>query len=98
MKLHVRGIFALMMALLVVSSCRPELENEIEKNPEPEIVDRIVSFTAYTDNAESKTVIDGNVSKWNGEETIQIVGKKNNYCLSTYVSSPSTVATFTYDG
>ena len=57
-------------------------------------------FTAYVDNVETKAVLDGanNVSKWSGDEYIQVVGKKGTYTFGTSVSGTATSAQFSYKG
>lgn len=56
------------------------------------------SFTAYTESTDSKTVLDGNVSKWKGEESIQVIGKKGSYKFTASVNGQSSSATFSLDG
>ena len=56
------------------------------------------SFTAYTESTDSKTVLDGNVSKWKGEESIQVIGKKGSYKFTASVNGQSSSATFNLDG
>ena len=57
-----------------------------------------VTYTAYTDIPDTKTVLDENLSKWYGEEWIQLVSSEGNYWFNSYSSSPSASATFTYNG
>ena len=70
--------------------------NELMDNNMPK--DVIASYTAYMDTPSTKTVLDGYISKWNGEEWIQIVGQGGNYWFSSYSSSPSASVTFNYSG
>ena len=78
----------------MMTSCMVELMND-SMNAE---MDGVVSFTAYTDCPETKTTLDGNVSKWNGEEWIQVVGRNGNYWFNANTSAPTRSATFTYNG
>ena len=65
---------------------------------EGEHIGGTASFTAYTESAPSKAVLDGNVSKWKGEESIQVIGKKGSYKFTASVNGESTFATFNLDG
>ena len=55
--------------------------NELMDNNMPK--DAIASYTAYMDTPSTKTVLDGYISKWNGEEWIQI-GTKNYRMIFDY--------------
>ena len=80
-------------ACLGIMSCNPELlENGGEQEGGP------VTLTAYMESADSKTVLDGKVSKWTGDEWIQIAGRNGNYWFNTQSTSHSATATFTYNG
>jgi hypothetical protein len=80
-------------ACLCIMSCNPELlENGGEQEGGP------VTLTAYMESADSKTVLDGKVSKWTGDEWIQIAGRNGNYWFNTQSTSHSATATFTYNG
>ena len=58
----------------------------------------ITGYAAYVDMNDTKAILDGNVSKWSGEELIQIVGRKGSHKFGTSVSGAATSATFTYMG
>ena len=65
---------------------------------EPQVDFGVPSYTAYVDVNDTKAVLDGNVSKWSGDELIQIVGKNGSYRFGTSVSGTATSATFSYQG
>jgi len=58
----------------------------------------LVSYTAFVDGGETKTILDGKASLWDGEEWIQIVGRNGNYWFNANASTPSPDVTFTYNG
>lgn len=82
------------MAVAALFACQKETapvdDNAAEK----------VSFTAYVDGADTKTVLDGEAFKtmWSGEEWIQIVGSQAYWFGTENISTPSLSATFTYNG
>lgn len=86
-------VAALMVA---AASCAPELmdvqEPEIHQGGAP------VTYSANVDGGDTKVVLEGMQSMWNGEEWIQIVGRNGNYWFNSESSSPSTSAVFTYNG
>ena len=90
---NILGILSCLLLLSGMTSCVKEFENG--NAPSPEV---LVSYMAYTDAPESKTVMDGNISKWKGEEWIQVAGRGGNYWLSSYSATPATSASFTYNG
>ena len=83
------------LATLSIVSCTVEIIME-----EPEFDSGAPVFTAYVDNVETKTVLDeaSNLSKWSGEEYIQVVGKKGTYTFGTSVSGTATSAQFSLNG
>ena len=85
--------FAAAIAALSAVACTLELVVD-----EPQVDQGIPSYTAYVDVNDTKSVLDGNVSKWSGEEYIQIVGKKGSYNFGTNVSGSATSAEFLYKG
>ena len=93
MKFNLRNAAAVVAAAFISISCVDELISPETQNPEGTVV-----FTASVDGADTKTVLDGNVSMWSGNEWIQIVGSNGNYWFETTADSPSRKAEFTYSG
>ena len=89
----IRLYIAAAIAALSAMACTMELVVD-----EPLVDQGLPSYTAYVDANETKAVLDGNVSKWSGEEYIQIVGKKGSYNFGTNVSGSATSAEFLYKG
>ena len=83
---------AVIAGLLTFISCVDELSS-----PEAMVPEVVASFTATVDGADTKTVLDGNISKWAGEESIQVVGQNGTYKFSASVSGSSTKAVFSFD-
>lgn len=63
MKFNLRNAAAVVAAAFISISCVDELISPETQNPEGTVV-----FTASVDGADTKTVIDGNVSMWSGNE------------------------------
>ncbi len=99
MRFSARGIIALAFATAVSLSCAEDLVvNEIVNNPDNGPQNGTISYTAYVDGTDTKATLDGNVSKWRGDESIQIVGRNGSYRFEARVPNRSDVATFTYAG
>ena len=88
-----KKIFLSIMAVSALFACQKEIPVE---TPQTEAV----TFKAYVDGADTKTVLDGDAlkTKWSGEEWIQIVGSKAYWFGSENVTVPSLSTTFTYNG
>ena len=84
---------AAIAAVLCLTSCVNEMI-------EPEVPQEgaMASYMAFVDGSGTKTVLDGNVNKWKGEEWIQIVGRNGNYWFNANATAPSSSATFNYNG
>ena len=80
------------VALLAAVSCIREQVTEHLSACE------VVTFEASVDGADTKTVLDGKVSKWSGQEWIQIVGSKAYWFGSEKMDTPSDRAIFSYNG
>lgn len=93
MKLNLKNAAAVVAAAFVFISCVEE-----QMAPETYVPEGIPSFTATLDGPDTKTVLDGNISMWQGEESIQIVGKNGNYKFSASVSGAAKTTVFTYAG
>ena len=65
---------------------------------EPQVAPLVPTYTAYVDAADTKAVLDGGVSKWSGDELIQIIGRNGSYRFGTSVTGTATAASFTYQG
>lgn len=81
-------------AALFLSSCAEEMHSP----DAPEQGGAVASYTAYADGVDTKAVLDGNVSKWHGEETIALVGKNGSHKFKASVEGMSSQATFVYAG
>lgn len=81
-------------AALFLSSCAEEMHS----SDAPEQGGAVASYTAYADGVDTKAVLDGNVSKWHGEETIALVGKNGSHKFKASVEGMSSQATFVYAG
>ena len=81
------------MASLSFGACVDEMHS-----PEASGPDGTACYTAYVDGAGTKAVLDGTLSKWKGEESIGVVGKKGTYKFSASVSGTSSSATFSHVG
>ena len=88
-----KKIILSIMAVSALFACQKEIPVE---TPQTEAV----TFKAYVDGADTKTVLDGDAlkTKWSGEEWIQIVGSKAYWFGSENVTTPSLSTTFTYNG
>lgn len=91
MKSSVKVFLTVIISALSLVSC----VNEVMDNP---VSEGPASYVAYVDGSATKAELDGNVSMWNGDESIGIVGKKGNYKFSAYLANPSSSATFNLDG
>ena len=79
------------VALLAAVSCNKEL-------PQDHPVGESVTFEAMVDGADTRTVLDGKVSKWSGEEWIQVVGSKAYWFGTEKIQTPTDRAIFSYNG
>ena len=82
------------VAALFLSSCAEEMHS-LDASEQG---DAVASYTAYADGVDTKAVLDGNVSKWHGEETIALVGKNGSHKFKASVEGVSSQATFVYAG
>ena len=80
---------ALIAGLLTLISCVDEFSA-----PETMVPEGVPSFTATVEGADTKTVLDGRISKWSGEESIQVIGRNGSYKFSASVTGTSTKAVF----
>ena len=94
MKISFWKYAAAAVAALCLSSCA---EEEMH-SPELPGQDDVASYTAYADGVDTKAVLDGKVSKWQGEESIALVGKKGTHKFTAAVEGVSSQATFNYAG
>ena len=92
MKNTIRGIFSILMVMVLMTSCVKEMMHESVQ------MDGAVTYTAYADMPDTKTVLQERTTMWQGEEWIQVVGRDGNYWFSASTSGPSAQATFTYNG
>ena len=94
MKQLVSRFAALMCCVFCGVSCTEEIHSP--ETPGPDAGQ--VTYTAYVDGGSTKAVLDGNVSKWKGEESIQIVGKSGTYKFTASVDGESNSAEFSHAG
>ena len=92
MKKTLRGIFSILMVMILMSSCVRDMMHESVQ------MDGIVTYTAYSDAPETKTVLQERTTLWKGEEWIQVVGRNGNYWFGSNTSGTSAQTTFTYNG
>ena len=92
MKNTIRGIFSILMVMVLMTSCVKEMMHESVQ------MGGAVTYTAYADMPDTKTVLQERTTMWQGEEWIQVVGRDGNYWFSASTSGPSAQATFTYNG
>lgn len=95
MKFSLRGLCSLIFALTLTAACVPDV---MEPGDGDASQFGVVSYTAYADGVDTKAVLDGKVSKWQGEETIALVGKKGTHKFTASVEGVSSQATFNYAG
>ena len=88
MKKTLRGIFSILMVMILMSSCVRDMMHESVQ------MDGIVTYTAYSDAPETKTVLQERTTLWKGEEWIQVVGRNGNYWFGSNTSGTS-AQTFT---
>ena len=84
-------LLAVILGTLFFVSC-------MEEQMEVTLNDGAVSYVACVDGSHTKAELDGNVSRWYGDEWIQIAGRNGNYWFNAKVDSPSASAEFTYNG
>ena len=87
---------AVLFAAVMAVSCAEEIvapENDIN------VPEGVASYTAYADGVDTKAVLDGGrLSKWQGEESIALVGRKGTHKFTASVEGTSSQATFNYAG
>lgn len=94
MKLNFKGCVSLLFTVILAASCATDvMEPESGQSQGGQ-----ASYTAYVDSGDTKTVLEGNVSKWKGEESIEIVGRKGSYKFTASVSGEASSASFVYAG
>ena len=89
MKFSLKGLISLIFSIILTASC---VSDVMEPDNTP-VQDGVSSYTAYTDGVDTKAVLDGKVSKWQGEETIALVGKNGTHKFAAYVDGVSSQAT-----
>ena len=95
MKFSLRGLCSLIFALTLTAACVPDV---MEPGDGDASQYGVASYTAYADGVDTKAVLDGKVSKWQGEESIALVGKKGTHKFTAAVEGVSSQATFNYAG
>lgn len=96
MKLTLRGILSILMTMTLMTSCLEETMHEVENDVVNE--ESLVSYTAYVDTPDTKTVMNDLTSVWQGNEWIQVVGRNGNYWMGANLQGKSSSAVFTYNG
>ena len=95
MKFSLRGLCSLIFALTLTAACVPDV---MESGDGDASQYGVASYTAYADGMDTKAVLDGKVSKWQGEESIALVGKKGTHKFTAAVEGVSSQAKFNYAG
>lgn len=93
MKFSLRGLCSLIFTLTLTAACVPDV---MEPGDGDASQYDVASYTAYADGVDTKAVLDGKVSKWQGEESIALVGKKGTHKFTAAVEGVSSQATFNY--
>ena len=91
-----KGLISLIFTTIFAVSCVQDMMDDVVVNDA--VQTGVASYTAYVDGTDTKAVLDGNVSRWKGEESIQVVGKKGTYRFTANVDGQSTSATFNHVG
>lgn len=86
---------SLIFTLILITACAPDV---MEPGDGDASQFDVASYTAYADGVDTKAVLDGRVSKWQGEETIALVGKNGTHKFTASVDGMSSQATFNYAG
>lgn len=86
---------SLIFALTLTAACVPDV---MEPGDGDASQYGVASYTAYADGVDTKAVLDGKVSKWQGEESIALVGKKGTHKFTAAVEGVSSQAMFNYAG
>ena len=94
MKNYVGRTLAVLFSVFFAASCVDEMHNPETVGPQA----GVTSYTAYVEGPDAKSVLDGNVSVWKGDESIQVIGKSNTYKFSAYVDGKAESAKFNYVG
>ena len=98
LKLRMKVFSKFFLSILALSTCFVSCVNEvIDGQVTPEITGAPV-YTAYVDAPETKAVLDKNVSKWSGEEYIQIIGESGTDQFGATVSGTASAAPCSYMG
>lgn len=95
MKFSLRDLCSLIFTLILITACAPDV---MEPGDGDASQFDVASYTAYADGVDTKAVLDGRVSKWQGEETIALVGKNGTHKFTASVDGMSSQATFNYAG
>ncbi|MBO5106829.1 MAG: hypothetical protein J6B97_00145 [Bacteroidales bacterium] len=95
MKFSLRDLCSLFFTLILITACAPDV---MEPGDGDASQFDVASYTAYADGVDTKAVLDGRVSKWQGEETIALVGKNGTHKFTASVDGMSSQATFNYAG
>ena len=95
MKFSLRDLCSLIFTLILITACAPDV---MEPGDGDASQFGVASYTAYADGVDTKAVLDGKVSKWQGEESIALVGKKGTHKFTASVEGVSSQATFNYAG
>ena len=94
MNFSFKGLISFVFTVVLAVSC-------VKDAMEPEnssLQTGTTSYIASMEGADSKSVLDGNISAWKGQESIQVIGKKGTYQFNASVDGSSSSATFSYAG
>ncbi|MBQ2112168.1 MAG: hypothetical protein II194_02970 [Bacteroidales bacterium] len=93
MKINFWKSAVLLAAIMGLTSCEEEL-----KSPESMIPEGVPVYTAYTDGADTKTVLEGVKSLWAKGDAITVHNGSKGFKFTSSLTSASAKADFYYDG
>ena len=82
-----------LLTIFCLTSCVDQMHAPETDDPED-----LTSYTAYMEGTDVKSVLDGNISLWKGQEDIHVIGKNGSAKFSASVDGQSQSATFNYAG
>ena len=90
---HLDRTLSVLLTIFCLVSCVDQMHA-----PETDSPEVLTSYTAYMEGTDVKSVLDGNVSLWKGQEDIHVIGRNNSGKFSASVDGQSPSATFNYAG
>ena len=90
---HLDRTLSVLLTIFCLVSCVDQMHA-----PETDSPEVLTSYTACMEGTDVKSVLDGNVSLWKGQEDIHVIGKSGSAKFSASVDGQSQSATFNYAG